>query len=190
GEAPPPGAGAGVSYYGAGPAKKMRADLPVLHILAGKDGPPLLDAERRMRAAAAEAHAPWTMVEEPTLPHAFDGLDGSEASRRAIAMTLMFIDAHLGVLPPAPPPSRERDVIAHIYGLENAEAVKGLEALLAADPKRSDAIRLLGLTKARAGDCAGAKAAVDRAAAPDAMVLNAVGTCQLQAKRYDDAIAT
>lgn len=120
------GVRAAVFYYGNGDAASFRADLPVFHVLAGKDGAGLIAGERRMWERAREAKAPWTMVDAPTLPHAFDAVDTSPESFAAIAQTLAFWDAHLK---PAPPRRAETEAgrdarlgIAAVYGQEWARA--------------------------------------------------------------------
>jgi tetratricopeptide (TPR) repeat protein len=61
-------------------------------------------------------------------------LDGSEASRRAVAATFDFFDAQLGPLPAAPQPSQARDILADMYGQRFAEAAKKLEPMAVAKP--------------------------------------------------------
>ena len=61
--------------------------------------------------------APWTMVNAPTLPHAFDALDTSDTSRRIVRDTLDFLYAQLDPLPAAPPASAAREILADMYGL-------------------------------------------------------------------------
>jgi tetratricopeptide (TPR) repeat protein len=134
----PRGVRAAVIYYGAGSAKALRKDLPVFWVLAGQDGPGLIAGQRALWKRAIDEGAPWTMRDEPGLPHAFDGLDTSEASRRAVAATLAFFDEHLGTLPPPPPPSAARDILADLYGQRFAEAVKKLEPRAAAHPEDAD----------------------------------------------------
>ncbi len=189
-DAAPRGVRAAVFYYGNGVAKKLREDLPVFHVLAGKDGQGLIDGQRLLWKQAVEARAPWTMVEEPTLPHAFDAVDGSERSRRAVKLTLAFLDAHLGPLPAAPPASKGRDVLAAIYGHEHARAATLLEERIAADPQDTDAVRRLALLKVQRGDCAGAEPVLRRAVAmgqTDGQVLGSLAHCEFKAGRFADA---
>lgn len=158
-DAAPAGVRAAVLYYGSGTARAIRGDLPVLHVLAGRDGPQLIAGERALRAAAEAAHAPWTMVEEASLPHAFDALDTSPVSLRTIALTLAFFDANLLPLPSPPPPSTERTVVWHMYANEPAEAARTLEALVAAHPRDGAAWSLLGAARRNLGQRAEAETA-------------------------------
>src|SRR5262249_41257262 len=54
----PAGVRAAVLYYGTGKAAKLRTDLPVLHVLARRDGRALLDGQIPLRSPAAPAHPP------------------------------------------------------------------------------------------------------------------------------------
>jgi acetyl esterase/lipase len=130
----PRGLVAAVFYYGAGNPKEIRTDLPVHHVLAGKDGPGLLQGQRALFARVVAAGAPWNMVLAPTLPHAFDALDLSPESLRAVHETLAFLDAHLRPLPAPPAPTRGRQILAYSYGQEQDKAVRALEELLAERP--------------------------------------------------------
>jgi len=48
----PRGIRAAVIYYGVGPARTLRKDLPVFYVLAGKDGAGLIQGERALWARA------------------------------------------------------------------------------------------------------------------------------------------
>jgi len=188
----PKGVRAAVVYYGAG-AGPIRADLPVLHVLAGKDGPGLIDQEKAMRQRAVEAKAPWIFEDEPTLPHAFDALDTSETSRRAVVNTLGFLEAHLAPLPPPPPPSENRQIMAYVYGQEHAKAAPGLEELVKREPDNGTAWFLLGQARRNLNQPADAEKAFRRALELDpghAAANNWLGVVLLDQKRPAEAAAS
>jgi acetyl esterase/lipase len=116
----PAGIRAAAILYGAAKVETLRTDLPVLLVVAGRDGPELLEQERALAAQALAARAPWTVLDAPALPHAFDAFDTSEASRAAIAQVLAFLEAHLGKIP-APRAETAatraaREAFAKLYG--------------------------------------------------------------------------
>lgn len=135
---------AGVLYYGDGAAPKLRTDLPVLYVLAGRDAPQMNDAIRGLFTRAAREGAPWEMVVAPTLTHAFDALDEGTESRRRVKETVAWLVDRL-VAPPAagPAPSPARAALTHAFGREPAEAAEGYRAILKGDPKDEDARRAL-----------------------------------------------
>ncbi len=108
--------------YGAGDAERIRGDLPVLLVIAGRDSPGLIEAERQLARRAVEAGAPWTVVEAPVLPHAFDAFDRSGASLAAVRQVLSFFDAQLQPPPAAKGETAEqraaREAIGRLYGRE------------------------------------------------------------------------
>ena len=122
GEGSPPGLLAAVLLYGAGDTPHLRADLPVLLVIAGRDAPELVQAERAMAERARGAGAPWTVAEAPELPHAFDAFDRSRRSLTTLAQVLGFLDAQLGTPPPPAPESEPRraarEALRRLYGQE------------------------------------------------------------------------
>jgi dienelactone hydrolase len=193
-ERAPRGVRAAVIYYGAGPAKQLRKDLPILWVLAGQENPQLIRGQRALWARAVEEGAPWTMVQAPTLPHAFDGLDTSEDSRRIVAATLAFFDAHLGALPAAPPASEGRGILADLYGQRPLAAVPKLEALARAHPRNPEALATLAWAYRNAGKNRDAVAAYAKAFALDptdllvarhlATIASQVGDCRAAAPAF------
>src|SRR6185503_16535578 len=131
----PAGVRAAVIYYGSGVVKQLRKDLPVYWVLAGADDQNLITGQRAMWTRAIADGVPWTMVNAPTLPHAFDALDAGADSRRVVGETLAFFDAQLGALPAPPPPSPNRDILASLYGQHFADAARQLEPAAAANPR-------------------------------------------------------
>jgi tetratricopeptide (TPR) repeat protein len=161
----PRGVRAAVIYYGVGPARTLRKDLPLFYVLAGKDGAGLIQGEREIWRRAVEEKVPWTMVDAPGLPHAFDALDTGEDSRRAVAMTLAFIDAQLDALPAPPPPSKTRDILYHNYGQEFDQAAAKLEPYVAKNPRDIDGWLSLASARRNQGKTADAERAYQQALA-------------------------
>jgi tetratricopeptide (TPR) repeat protein len=135
----PAGVRAAVIYYGTGAARQLRKDLRVFWVLAGQDDQGLIAGQRALWTRAIADGVPWTMINAPTLPHAFDAVDAGAESRRIVGETLAFIDAQLGALPAPLPPSPNRDILANLYGKRFAEAVKQLEPVVAANPRDAEA---------------------------------------------------
>jgi tetratricopeptide (TPR) repeat protein len=150
----PAGLRAAALLYGVGEAAALRSDLPVLLVIAGRDAPELVAAERALAARAVREGAPWTVVAAPRLAHAFDAFDTGEASRAAIAQILAFLDAHLGRL--APPPVEAaarraaRSALEHLYAHEFDAAHEYLNEIVDG-PARGDLDAWLALAWARRG---------------------------------------
>jgi tetratricopeptide (TPR) repeat protein len=139
----PAGVRAAVIYYGTGAPKQLRKDLPVFWVLAGLDDQSLITGQRALWTRAIADGAPWTMINAPALPHAFDAVDAGAESRRLVGETLAFFDAQLGALPAPLPPSPNRDILANLYGQRFAEAAKQLERVVAANPRDAQAQNML-----------------------------------------------
>ena len=154
GEGAPRGVVAAALLYGAGEAERVRADLPVLLVIAGRDGPELLAEERALAGQARAAGAPWTVVEAPGLPHAFDAFDRSPESLATVAQVLGFIDARLGA-PPAPAAETAerraaREALAQLFGREY-ERAHGFYNELVDGPAREERQAWENLAWARRG---------------------------------------
>jgi tetratricopeptide (TPR) repeat protein len=135
--------GGAVFYYGATGADSIPTSLPVLYVKAELDGAGLNQGIDALWNAARERNLPWTMTVARRLPHAFDALDVSDASRAIVQQTLDFYAAHLGPLPPAPPNPIERQVNWSIYAGDWAGTAARLEPLVAGGSADPDAGRLL-----------------------------------------------
>ena len=182
---------AAVVYYGTGEAKAIRTDLPVYFVLAGRDSPNLKEGIRALWTRAIAQGAPWTMVDAPSLTHAFDALDEGPESRRVVRETVEFLAAHLFPQPPAPPPSLARRALTHVYGVENAEAADAYREILAADPKDQDAQRLLGLVLLRSGKSKEAVEAIRKSIAMGSdgpSTYQTLGQALMQDRQYAEAI--
>ena len=142
---------AAVFYYGTGEAPKPRPGLPVFYVLAGKDSPALNAGIRRAWASAVEAGAPWTMVLAPQLPHAFDALVESAASRDLVRDTLEFLVRQLGPRPADPAPSAARQALTHSFGWEWPQAAEAYASILKEAPGDRDALRQYARALGRAG---------------------------------------
>ena len=149
---PPPAVAAAVVYYGHAPVRAPRADLPVFYVLAGRDSPALVAGIRELFGQAVAAGAPWTMVDAPTLTHAFDALDqGVEAQRTVKETVAWLVDRLVSPPAPGPPPDLPRQALTHAYGQEWEAAAAALRAILAADPEDRAARAALGAVLARGG---------------------------------------
>ena len=148
----PAGVRAAAILYGTGEAATLRKDLPVYWVLAGRDGPGLIEGQRALWARAVKDGAPWTMVNAPDLPHAFDGVEDTAHSRQVVRELVEFLVASLAPAgPPAPPAPLPRRATAHMYGNEPEKAAAVYREILAANPKDVEAYRLLGLALTRQG---------------------------------------
>jgi hypothetical protein len=142
---------AAVFYYGSAPVPTLRADLPVLSVMAGHDAPSLNEGIRKLWTTAALQPAPWTMVSAPTLPHAFDALVENETSTRLVRHTVEFLVNSLRhpETPPEVPPARQ--ALAYSYGAQWPEAAAAYGAIVAADPQDREARRQYGRALMRSG---------------------------------------
>lgn len=182
---------AAVVYYGFGEAKTLRRDLPVYYVLAGRDGRVLKDGIRALWTRAISEGAPWTMVDAPSLTHAFDGLDEGVESRRVVRETVAFLVDHMVPQPPGPSASAARRALTHVYGQENPEAAAAYRDVLLADPNDREAQRLLGLALTRSGKPKEAIAEIRKAIAMGSdgpATYQTLGQALMQDKQYAEAI--
>jgi len=108
---------------------------------------------RGLFAQAVTEAAPWTMVEAPTLPHAFDALDESVESRRVVKQTIAWLVDRLVTPPPAGPvPDLARQALTATYGQDWAAAGTALRAMLKAEPGSREVVTALGSVLARGGE--------------------------------------
>ncbi|MEO7795507.1 MAG: hypothetical protein ABIV06_12125 [Thermoanaerobaculia bacterium] len=165
-ETPRPEVAAAVLYYGSTPVTELRTDLPVFYVLAGRDNPFLKAGMRTLFAQAVTREAPWTMVEAPTLTHAFDALDEGVESRRMVKETVAWLVDRL-VAPPAagPAPDLARQALTAGYGQEWAVAATAFTAIAAERPEDIEVISRLGTALVRSGQDAAAIPYLQRAIA-------------------------
>lgn len=122
-------------YYGGVPAGRMRADLPVLFIVAQGDAPGMGTALGGLWQRVVEAKAPWSLLFASNLPHAFDAFSDNDEARRIIQQSLAFWKSHLEPVPqPAWQPSPARAVVAALYANEPQRAVEVLGNWLKENP--------------------------------------------------------
>ncbi len=160
----PAGVRAAVILYGTGDAATLRKDLPVFWVMAGRDSPSLLDGQRALWARAVNEGAPWTMVNAPDLPYAFDGVEDTSHSRQLVREMVEFLVTALAPASPPPPPAPlPRRATAHMYGNEPDKAAAVYREILAANPRDREAQRLLGLALTRQGKADEAVEALRRA---------------------------
>jgi tetratricopeptide (TPR) repeat protein len=147
-----PGVRAAAILYGTGNAAALRKDLPVFWVLAGRDTPSLIEGQRALWARAAREGAPWTMVNAPDLPHAFDAIEDTAHSRQIVRDIVEFLGAALAPTGPPPPPAPlARRATAYMYANEPDKAAAVYREILAAAPNDHEALRLLGLALTRQG---------------------------------------
>src|SRR6185369_13324286 len=130
-------------------AAALRRDLPVFWVLAGRDGPSLVEGQSALWARAIRESVPWTMINAPDLPHAFDGVEDTPHSRQIVREIVEFFLARLAPDSPAAPASLPRRATAHMYGNEPDKAAAVYREILAANPKDREAQRLLGMALLR-----------------------------------------
>lgn len=183
---------AAVFYYGTGAAPNPRQDLPVFYVLAGKDSPSLNAGIRRAWASAVEAGAPWTMVLAPQLPHAFDALVESAASRDLVKDTLEFLVRQLGPARAEPAPSPARQALIHSFGWEWPQAAAAYAAILKETPDDRDALLQYARALSRAGrgaEAAGVFRALIEKGGDDAPMHLELGNVLLGNGRFVEAVA-
>ncbi len=162
------GAAAGVRaaaiLYGTGNAATLRKDLPVYWVLAGRDSPSLIEGQRALWARAAREGAPWTMVNAPDLPHAFDAIEDTSHSRQIVRDIVEFLVATLAPAAPPPPPAPlQRRATSFMYANEPDKAAAVYREILASNPNDREALRYLGLALTRQGKAAEAVEALKHA---------------------------
>ena len=153
-----------VVYYGDSKVEKLRTDLPVYFVRAGRDNPNLNTRIDEMWKKAIAAGAPWVMVNAPTSQHAFDAFDETDESRRIVRETLDFYRDLF--TPPAPtgPPSLAKKALSHWFGgREYPQAAQAYAEYVKAHPNDGVAWMRLGLSQANMKDPAAA-ASLDKAA--------------------------
>ena len=159
----PAGVRSAVILYGTGEAAALRKDLPVFWVLAGRDAPSLVEGQRAIFARAAAQGVPWTMINAPDLPHAFDAVEDTPHSRQLVRDIVDFLTATLAASAPASPAPLPRQATAYMYANEPDKAAAVYRQILAANPKDAEAQRLLGLALTRQGKSAEAVEALQKA---------------------------
>ena len=147
----PPGVVCAVVYYGSAQPAKIRGELPVLIVRAGRDNKQLNEAIDRLTAQAVAAGAPWTLVNAPASHHAFDVLDETEESRRIVRQTIAFFQEFLApATAPVASASPARKALAHWFAHEYAEAAAAYGEYVKTHPDDAVAFLRLGFSQAHA----------------------------------------
>jgi Tetratricopeptide repeat len=155
----------GMDRVSAAEPARIRTDLPVYFVRAGRDNPRLNAGIDRLWARAIDAAAPWTLVSAPALHHAFDVLDDEPESRRIVRETLEFFRDALAPPPPAGPPSPSREALSHWFAHEYSEAAAAYGAYVESHPDDATARLRLGLSQAHTNRPAEAEANLQKAVA-------------------------
>jgi Tfp pilus assembly protein PilF len=164
-----PGIRAAALYYGSPPDGALRADLPVLFIVAESDAAGQHDALNTLWTRVLEQQAPWTLVFASDLPHAFDAFSDNDEARRLIQQTLAFWKSHLEPVPqPSWTPSPARAIVAAQYAHEPERVLELLEPWLKEHPDDVDAHIQRGASLKDLQRHAEAASAYERALALDA----------------------
>ncbi|HEY2798344.1 MAG TPA: tetratricopeptide repeat protein [Thermoanaerobaculia bacterium] len=157
---------AAVVYYGASDPTRIRTDLPVLLVKAGRDNPGLNARIDALAGRAAAANAPWTVVYAPNSHHAFDGLDETDESRRIVRETLEFFREYLSPpQAPAAPPSIARRALSHWFANEYPEAAAAYAEYVKSHPDDAEAWLRLGISQAHLAKASDAAASLEKARA-------------------------
>jgi tetratricopeptide (TPR) repeat protein len=180
-----------VLYYGGAPEGALRADLPVLFVVAEGDVPRMGQQIASLWQRVVEARAPWTLAFASRLPHAFDAFADDDESRRVVQQTIAFWRSHLEPVP-APPwsPSPQRAIVAATYWGDTDRTLKLLAAWTAEHPDDMDALVLYGRTLHQAQRLDEADAALSRAAAArpnDPRVLMGLGQIRFARQQWTEA---
>ncbi len=144
-----PGLVCAVVYYGSAQPAKVRGDLPVLVVRAGRDNRELNQSIDRLVGMAVSVGAPWTLVNASGSHHAFDVLDETEESRRIVRQTIEFFRDFLAPpAAPAAPASLARKALGHWFAHEYAEAAAAYGEYVKTHSNDEVAYLRLGLSQA------------------------------------------
>jgi tetratricopeptide (TPR) repeat protein len=182
---------AAVFYYGTATVSALRKDLPVFYVMSGRDAPPLIDGIRRLWASAAQQDVPWTMVLARDMPHAFDALVESAASRQLVQDTVSFLARQLAPGEPAPEVPPARDALTHAFGWEWKQAADAYGRMVADDPRDREARRQHARALRQTGRARDAIGELRKAIelGDDAGVRLELAGLLLAEKQFDDAVA-
>lgn len=188
----PKGIKAAALYYGGAPEMAPRRDLPVLFIIAESDMPRMGPSLPGLWQRVAETRAPWTLQMASGMPHAFDAFQDTDDARRIVQQTIAFWKSHLEPVPqPDWKPSRERAIVAAIFGNDAARAVPLLSQYLAENPNDGEAYNQYGRMLAMLRRTEEAGAAYEKAVAlgmAGPMTYGGLGQARLAQKRWREAI--
>ncbi len=179
-------------YYGGVPAERVRADLPVLFIVAQGDAPGMGAALGTLWQRVVEAKAPWSLLFASNLPHAFDAFSDNDDARRIIQQSLAFWKSYLEPVPqPSWQPSPARAVVAALYANEPQRAVEVLGNWLKENPNDAMAHIQYGRLLVQLRRFDEASAAYEKATAlgsNDPGIFSGLGQIKFGKKQYEQAI--
>jgi len=132
-------------YYGGVPSGNLRADLPVLFIVAQSDAPRMGPQLTGLWQRVVESRTPWTLLFASGMPHAFDAFSDNDDARHIVQQSIAFWKSHLEPVSQPPwPKSTAREIVAASYGNENQHMVDLLGTWLKDNPNDSQAYLMLG----------------------------------------------
>jgi len=181
-------------YYGGAPSPetRIRADLPVLFILAEGDLAGLGQSAVGLWQRVTEARAPWTLLFASRQPHAFDAFADTDESRRIIQQSIAFWKSNLEPVPqPSWKPSLARATVAATYSNNPQKAAEALNKWIAENPKDVVAYQQLGRALSQLRRLDEADAAYQKAlelGGSDAGIYLGLGQLRAGQKRYEEAV--
>ena len=178
-------------YYGGIPTGNLRADLPVLFIVAAGDAPRMGPGLNTLWQRVVEKGAPWTLLYARELPHAFDAFSDNDASRRIVPQSIAFWKSHLEAVPQPPwQKSVARDILAASYGQDHQRVVTLLADWIKENPKDFQAYLMNGrsLQQLRRFEEAGASYEKAQSLGAEAGgVFMSLGQLRVAERRFEEA---
>jgi len=182
---------AAVLYYGRAPEGKLRADLPVLFVVAEGDAPSMVLQLASLWQRVIETNAPWTLAFASKLPHGFDAFSDNDDARRVIQQTIAFWKSHLEPVPqPAWSPSPAREIVAASYWGRPQPSADLLAKWIAEHPNDTEAHLQYGRALQQLRRLDEALAAFERATAlgsTDPRIFAGIGQVHASKQRWDEA---
>src|SRR5262245_57330053 len=187
-----PGIRAAALYYGGVPTGRMRADLPVLFIVAQGDAPGMGAQLGELWRRVVEANAPWSLLFASGLRHGFYAFSDTDDARRVIQQSLAFWKSHLEPVPQPPwRPSAARAIVAAMYGNDPQRTAELLADWIKELPNDATALVQYGRTLVRLSRFDEATTAYEKAqalGANDPGVFSGLGQIKYGQRQYEQAI--
>jgi len=189
------GVRAAALYYGGVPAAPLRADLPVLFIVAESDAPRLGAALAALWQRVIETQAPWSLQFAKGLPHGFDGLaPDSDDARRVVQQTLAFWKSHLEPVPQPSslPPQAAREIVSASMGGNPQRAAELLADWTKNNPNDTTALVQYGQALSQLRRFDEAAAAYEKAlslGATEPGIFIGLAQIKIGQQRYEQSIA-
>ena len=179
-------------YYGSVPSEKIRADLPVLFIVAQGDAPGMGTALGALWQRVVEAKAPWSLQFASNLPHAFDAFSDNDEARRIIQQSLAFWKSHLEPIPqPSWQPSLARAVVAATYDNNPQRTAELLATWIKENPNDATAHIQYGRVLVQLRNFDAATAAYEKAlslGSDNPGIFSGLGQIKFGQRQYEQAI--